>query len=60
MIKKAGLFVLGIIEDIFIIAGLLFINWASYTLNNTVGLYVTGFTLLLLGGYFAKYPIKRW
>ncbi len=50
---------LAVIEDFLIIAGLAFINVASYTLSQTVGLFVTGFTLLALGVYFAINPIKR-
>ena len=46
-------------EDILITGGLAFINWASYTITLSVGLYTTGFTLLILGIYFSIFPTKR-
>lgn len=47
------------IEDICIFAGLVVIIVATFLISTIAGMYVLGVSLVLLGAYFTRYPLKR-
>jgi hypothetical protein len=46
-------------EDIFIAAGLVFINLATFQLNTTAGLYSIGASCIVIGVVLARHPPGR-
>lgn len=51
-------FLLEYLEDFLIFVGLITILGATFALNAIAGVYLLGFTFLILGVYFAKHPPK--
>lgn len=47
------------IEDILILSGLACIVIATFLLSKIAGIYVLGFTLVGLGIYFTKCPLRK-
>jgi hypothetical protein len=47
-------------EDFFIFVGLLFINFATFRLSITAGLYVMGVSFVAVGIFLALHPPKRY
>lgn len=58
-IKNIKKVILEWLEDILIFGGLILINVATFNLNVNAGLYGLGVTLLGLGIYFARNPIRK-
>jgi len=53
LIKKIKEFLVVNISEVFLVLGLILVDYATYRINLTASIYVTGFILILFGIFFA-------
>jgi len=58
MLEKAKKLLLDYLEDVLILTGLIFINWATFRISVTAGLYCLGVSFLGAGALLARHPPK--